>query len=94
MTLPDVGPLGSLAGWFLAVFVMASVVTLMVLGKLVAGPTHDRALRQIDERDKLLAEQTPLLREQGKLLAEQGNHIEFMVQFVRDVLRERMRPDG
>lgn len=91
MTLPDVGPLGSLAGWFLAVFVMASVVTLIVLGKLVPGPTHDRALKQIDELTEKLGEQTPLIRETGRFAADMARDMDFLLAFVKDTIRDRLR---
>lgn len=75
MPLPDVGPLGSLAGWFLAVFISASVLTLVIRGNLVPGQTHERALKREDAQDARLDSFAATLRD---LSAGQ----KFLVDFV------------
>lgn len=93
MTLPDVGPLGSLAGWFVAVFVMVGIVLMIIRGDLVPGATHNRALALIEQLTAKLGEQTPILREQGAVIARMAQSVEFMMGFVRDVIRDRTGRD-
>jgi Na+/H+-dicarboxylate symporter len=50
--LPDIGQAGSVAGWLVAVVMMASVIGLIVGGKLVPGATHDAALKRLEEQDE------------------------------------------
>ncbi len=72
MPLPDVGPLGSLAGWFLAVFALFSVIGLIVSGKLVPGSTHDLALKRLeaqDERQDKMLEQLEELTQHDRALS-------------------------
>jgi hypothetical protein len=58
--LPDVGPLGSLAGWGVAVVLVSGMLWrfygAIKSGDLVPGHTHKRVLDKLDERDKLLAD--------------------------------------
>jgi hypothetical protein len=90
MTLPDVGTLGSLAGWFLAVFVMAAVVTLIVTGKLVPGPTHDRVLKQNDELLERVGKLTPIVERISEGVKDVGKDMEFLVDFVRDTIKRQL----
>lgn len=91
MTLPDLKPLADAGGWVVAVAVVIGVLTLIVMGKLVPGPTHDRYVGLVEELQHKLGEQTTLLRDQGSVIARMAQSVEFMTGFVRDTLRERSR---
>jgi hypothetical protein len=60
--LPDVGPLGSLAGWFLAVFIMASVLLMLIRGDLELGRTYREAIKREDATRETLKEQTDVIK--------------------------------
>lgn len=91
MTLPDLKPLADAGGWVVCVAVVIGVLTLLVMGKLVAGPTHDRTTALVEDLQKKLGDQTTLLREQGAVVARMAQSVEFMTGFVRDTLRDRSR---
>lgn len=91
MTLPDLKPLADAGGWVVAVAVVIGVLTLIVMGKLVPGPTHDRYVALVEELQHKLGDQTTLLREQGMVIARMAQSVEFLTAFVRDTIRDRVR---
>lgn len=85
MPIPDIGTAGSVAGWFVAVLMMASLVGLIVAGKLVPGATHDVALKTLERQDARLDKQ-------AELLAEQTQHARVLSEFVLSGYRGDGRP--
>jgi hypothetical protein len=62
VALPDLTALSQAGGWVVAVATLLAVLGLIVTGKLVPGPTHDRALKREDDLRETAASQTAALK--------------------------------
>ena len=68
MALPDLAILSDAGGWVLSVAVMLGILGLVITGRLVPGPTHDREVRRGDAQDVRLDALAEIAKEQTSLL--------------------------
>ena len=80
--LPDLAQLNEAGGWVVAVAVVVGVIALVVTGRLVPGPSHDREVVRGDKQDDRLDSMTELLH--GVL-----NQLRVVTALLEDRRRER-----
>lgn len=83
--------LSNATGWAVALLLALSVIGLLLTSRLVPGSVSEAQKARSDAQDKVIAELVPMIRDilqAGKVSAVQQD---FLVDFVKDTLRDRRR---
>jgi hypothetical protein len=85
-------PLIDAGGWTACAAVLGSVIALMVTGRLVPGSVLKAVTKRLDAIEETQREDiVPAIKEIGRATTSSAIADEYLVDFVRDTIRERER---